>query len=70
MDEIFDADMALPIPCPECGYEIELSIREMEQKPRLNCPSCSEEVTIDLDDLQQTLEDMTEEWLDFTEDLD
>ena len=70
MDDIFDSDMALPIPCPECGHEIERSIQEMERKPHMNCPTCSEAVTIDLDDLQQTLDDMADEWIDFADDID
>ena len=70
MDNIFDSEMALPIPCPECGHEIEMSIQEMERKPRIACPSCSETGKIDLDDLQQTLDDMSDDWMDFADDLD
>lgn len=70
MEEIFDSDMELPIPCPECGYEIEMSIHEMENKPKVTCPSCGEGVTLDLDELEQTLDDMEGDWLDFTDDLE
>lgn len=70
MSQIFDPEMELPIPCPECGNEIEMAITEMERKPTVECPACGETVTVDLDELKGTLDNMEDEWINFMDEFE
>jgi hypothetical protein len=57
MTDLIDRDVKLPVPCLQCGYEIQESIRNLESNPQLTCPSCNSSIEINADDLKAKLTD-------------
>ncbi|MCT7953207.1 phage terminase large subunit family protein [Ancylothrix sp. C2] len=44
------------MPCPECGFFIEMSIESLLYKPAFTCPGCLLEISLDRPSSQQALE--------------
>lgn len=40
-------DLGLPLPCPKCGNEVEVSLTRLKDEPQLVCPACGETFNVD-----------------------
>lgn len=54
---MFDKNVKLDIPCPNCGYKTKLTIRDIEQNPTYTCPSCKTVIHLNADEFTKGLKD-------------
>ena len=52
---MFDKNVKLDIPCPECNHTVKLSIREIERNPSYACPGCQNTINLDASKLTKEL---------------
>jgi transcription elongation factor Elf1 len=66
---MFDGE--IDIPCPECGHETSVAIRELETNanPSIVCGGCGKTITINADDFRDKLKDAKKAIEDFKKTL-
>ena len=62
---MFDKNVELDIPCPECGYKKKFKIKELEKDVEFLCEGCKKTVVYDTSKFNKGLKDSEKMIKDF-----
>lgn len=56
------ANQRIDIPCPTCGYQLAISIDELEKNTEQYCPLCGSCIDVNADEFTQLLNNIENEF--------
>jgi len=62
---LFNKNVELELPCPECGYKKKFKIKELEKDVKFICEGCKKKVVYDTSEFNKGLKDSEKKIKDF-----